>query len=108
MSFFNERRENASTPPLAVLGLGGRVGYSREDRAAIERAVRQASYFSLFSIPDPASPSAAIPLVPSIPALAAGFTVHEGLHRFEVTESEPNSLCGFRVSPSMSTNYAAR
>jgi hypothetical protein len=70
--------------------------------------VRQASYISLFSIPDPSSPSTAIPLIPGIQALAAGFTVNEGLHRFEVSEPEPNAVCGFRVRTSISKEYVAR
>jgi len=78
-----------------------------DDPVVINRLVQQAAYFSLFSIPNPASPSTGIPLIPFIPQLAIGFTVHENLHRFEVKVRGPSPVCGFRISQAIGTEQAA-
>jgi hypothetical protein len=115
---YQNRRENAgvengtetqgSTASLAALGLTGRTVHSADERAVIDQAVQQAAYFALFSLPNPASPPEPIPLVSFIPALAIGFTVDEGLHRFEVDEPEPSPDCGFRVRKAISDEDVAR
>jgi hypothetical protein len=94
----------ASIPPRPQ-GMTSALG---EDPAMIDRLVQQAAYFSLFSIPNPASPSAGIPLIPSIPVVAIGFLVREGLHRFEVRESGPMSVCGFRINQAISSDQVAQ
>ena len=75
---------------------------------APDDAVQQAAYLALFSLPNPASPTRPIPLVPFAPALAIGFSVNEGLHRFEVYGEEPNLVCGFKISKSIGRQYVAR
>lgn len=102
-----QAEKNDISTAFADLGLDGTVVHPDDDPEAINRVVQQAAYFSLFSIPNPSSPSAAIPLVPLTTALAIGFTVHEGLHRFEVREPKPNAACGFRVSKAISKDYVA-
>lgn len=77
-------------------------------RAASDRALQQAAYFALFSLPNPASPTRPIPLLPFAPALAVGFSVHEGLHRFEIHGREPNPVCGFKISKAIGQDYVAR
>lgn len=81
---------------------------TNERTMASDGAVQQAAYFALFSLPDPTSPTRPIPLIPFAPALAIGFSVHEGLHRFEIYGEEPNPVCGFRISKSISEHYVAR
>jgi hypothetical protein len=76
--------------------------------AAVSRLVRQAAYFSLFSLPSPSSQSTGIPLIPWIPQLAIGFSVHEELHRFEVKESGPTAACGFRIEQEHGTQGVAQ
>src|SRR5215831_16103183 len=82
--------------------------HSAPKSVAIEQLVSQAAFFSLFSIPDPASPSRGISLVPFIPQLSTGFIVSEDLHRFEVGMAEVSPLCGFSVKEVMGREHVAR
>ena len=95
-----------------VAARGTAAGHSAARPAAsrprLDRALPEAAYFSLFSLPDPASPTRPIPLVPFAPALAIGFSVHEGLHRFEIQGREPNPVCGFKVSKAIGHDFVAR
>lgn len=100
-----EEQEPASAS-TAVATLGTTLAFG-DDPAAIDRAVEQAAYFSLFSIPNPASPSTGIALIPFIPALSVGFSVHENMHRFEANVPEPSPDCGFRGSQAIGTEQVA-
>src|SRR5262245_9517600 len=93
---------------LAAAELFGTSLHPGDDAAAIDRGVRQAAYFSLFSIPNPASPPDPIPLIPVVPELSIAIGVHESLHRFEVNEPEPNGVCGFRVGKAISRLEVAK
>ncbi len=93
---------------LSADALSGTSLHPDDDPAEIDRGVRQAAYFSLFSTPNPASPPDPIPLIPAVPALSIAIAVHESLHRFEVNEPEPNAVCGFRVSKSISRVEVAK
>jgi hypothetical protein len=71
--------------------------------------VQQAGYFSLFSTPNPASPSRGIPLIPFIgPALSTAFSVNEEMHRFEVHQALPSPVCGFHITQEVNTTPASR
>src|SRR5213593_3097760 len=98
--------QEPASASTAVGTLGTALAFG-DDPAAINRAVEQAAYFSLFSIPNPASPSAGIALIPFIPALAVGFSVHENMHRFEAKVPEPSPDCGFRSSQAIGTEQVA-
>jgi len=76
--------------------------------AQLDRTMLRAAYFTLFSLPNPSSPTRPIPLLPFAPALAVGFSVHEGLHRFEIHGREPNAACGFKVGKAIGNDYVAR
>src|SRR5262245_43800702 len=80
-----------------------------DDPAAIDRSVQGAAYFSLFSMPNPASPTRGIPLIPFIgPALSIAFSVNEEMHRFEVHESLPSPVCGFHITQEVGTRPVSK
>lgn len=79
---------------MSVLGSGTIGPASAEASTTLED---QGAFFSLFSLPNPASPSTGNPLIPLVPPLAISFNVTEELHRFEVEESPPTASCGLRI-----------
>lgn len=76
--------------------------------AETEALVKSGAYFSLFSLPNPASPSTGVSLTPFTPALFVAFTVSEALHRFEVEEIPPEAQCGFRIRQAYGSADVAR
>jgi len=57
--------------------------------AEVNRLLRRAAYFPLFSIPDPGSPNRPIPLSPLLPQALVAVEVHEQLHRFAIAPRPP-------------------
>ncbi len=86
----------APAPTLTGAAVPGFDPRPVRDPAAVDRLVGQGAYFSLFSLPNPATPSTPVLLIPWVQLVAIAFSVHEDLHRFEVRELAPSPTCGLR------------
>jgi hypothetical protein len=53
-------------------------------RAEVERFLKRAAYFSMFSVPNPDLPNDPIGVLPGMRSLITGVVVHEDLHRFDI------------------------
>lgn len=96
----------AAPSAAAILGLDRSFPI---DAAATEALVNAGAYFSLFSLPNPASPNQPVPLIPALgdAPLWFGFKVSEDLHRFEVEEQPPTAVCGLRIRQKRSQSGVA-
>lgn len=56
----------------------------------VHRLLRQAAYFSIFSVPNPASPNQPVLLTPLFPFGMIAVEVNEDLHRFEIEVHGPS------------------
>jgi len=93
---------------VSLRGLGA-VVLPDDDAAAIDRLVQQAAYFSLFSTPNPETPTRGIPLIPFVgQALSIAFSVNEEMHRFEVHQSLPSPVCGLHITQEVGTQPASK
>lgn len=102
-----------AAPPTAVTSTAPSLGaiLGLEPSAAIDRAataalVKAGAYFSLFSVPNPASPNQPVPLIPQLGTetpLWIAFKVSEALHRFDVNEHVPTPNCGLRLRQAYSS-----
>lgn len=94
----------STAPSLgAILGLAPSAAI---DRAATAALVKAGAYFSLFSVPNPASPNQPVPLIPQLGTetpLWIAFRVSEALHRFDVKQFPPSPSCGLRLQQAYSS-----
>lgn len=75
---------------------------------AVAALARRSAWFSLFSLPNAASPSTGVPLTPFTSPLFIAFQVSEALHRFEVQELPPSAECGLRLRQAYGADDVAR
>jgi choline dehydrogenase len=80
-------RSHAAVPGPVDLGA---LSSADEQRglATVNRALKSAAYFTVFSMPDAARPNIPIPH-PQNPGALIGVEVHEELHRLDVTANRP-------------------
>ena len=71
----------------------------------VRHLLRQAAYFSLFSVHDPNTPNIPLPM-PGNPQQLIGMEVNERLHRLDVAVEPPTLATGFQVAKTVGQSVA--
>ena len=69
----------------------------QQSREEVFDVIKRASYFSIFSVPDPEQLSQGVPLLPFIPASIYQISIIESPRRHYIEVPPPTAECGFRV-----------
>lgn len=81
---------------------------ARQSGDKVAHILQQASYFSVFAVPDPSEQSVGVPLIPFIPPLIYEVKITEQPRRLHVTASPPTPECGFQIGMEISRQPVAR
>ena len=73
----------------------------------VQRVLEQASYFIIFTVPDPQSLSVGTNLIPFIPQTVFKIAITEAPRRAQVTVKGPTPTCGFRTNSAISKRQIA-
>jgi hypothetical protein len=91
--------EMLQTPAWTPAAETPRQSARHQSRQEVQRLLEQASYFVIFTVPDPQSQSTPIALIPFLPALTTyQIDITEAPRRFQATVAPPTAECGFRTS----------
>jgi len=78
-----------------------------QSREEVQQILEQATYFIIFSVPDPQSLSQGIPMIPFIPASVYKINIVEAPRRLQVSVHPPTAECGIRTSKRISQRQIA-
>ena len=77
-------------------------------RHEVSHILKQATYFTIFAVPDPSTLSVPTLLIPFIPFLIYEISIREAPRRFSSSVLPPTAQCGFRTSKSISAKQIAK
>lgn len=90
-----------------VSGTGGPQAHAAERQRRVQHLLEQATYFVIFSVPDPNSLSVGVPLVPSVPQAIYRIDIVEAPRRLQIDVEPPAEHCGFRTRKRISQRQVA-
>jgi hypothetical protein len=98
---------SGSSPPPPLLPPTFPTGVNPETYRidTVSHLLKQAAYFSLFSVHNPAIPNVPLPL-PGNPRQLVGMRVNEQLHRFDITVEPPTPQRGLRATKVVAQSVA--
>lgn len=76
---------------------GNLAGRPQQERHEVLDVISKASYFSVFTVPDPQSLSEGVPLIPAVPQSVYEIAITEAPRRFSSCVGQPTAECGFQT-----------